>query len=451
MSIRWHAIAALSVVACAAVAAVTGDQGNLQSGVAAAPEEMAALRRSDGNSYHHIWPPMRFSWRIVVGSLLGFFGAAFGSVGGVGGGGIYVPMLALIIGFDPKSAIAMSKCMIMGAAASTVCYNLKLKHPALDMPLIDYDLALLMQPMLMLGVSIGVIFNVIFPDWLVTALMIILFLGLATKAFLKGVETWKKETNIKKDAAKRLAQTSQEECQTNETTTGVAAAAETPSDAATPVMTNIYWKEFAILGFVWVAFLVLQIAKNYTASCSVLYWIFNSFQIPISVGATMYEALGLMSGKRVISSSGRQQDTLKFRELFLYSLFGIVGGIMGGLLGISGGAIIGALFLELGIPPQVSSATASLVMLFSSSMSVIEYYLLHRFPVPHAVYFTAVAFGAAIIGQHYARKLIDYLGRASLVIFILASIVFVSTILLGRWGRYLKNNSQYGTSSVHGV
>jgi hypothetical protein len=68
--------------------------------------------------------------------------------------------------------------MIMGATVSTVYYNLKLKHPTLaDMPLIDYDLALLIQPMLMLGVSTGVIANVIFPDWLVTALLIIIFLG----------------------------------------------------------------------------------------------------------------------------------------------------------------------------------------------------------------------------------------------------------------------------------
>ena len=65
----------------------------------------------------------------------------------------------------------------MGGSVSTVYYNLKLKHPTLDMPLIDYDLALLMQPMLMLGVSIGVIFNVIFPNWLITALLIRLFLG----------------------------------------------------------------------------------------------------------------------------------------------------------------------------------------------------------------------------------------------------------------------------------
>lgn len=67
--------------------------------------------------------------------------------------------------------------MIMGAAGSTVWYNLKLRHPTLDIPIVDYDLALLFQPMLMLGISIGVSFNVIFADWMVTVLLIILFIG----------------------------------------------------------------------------------------------------------------------------------------------------------------------------------------------------------------------------------------------------------------------------------
>ena len=77
--------------------------------------------------------------------------------------------------------------MIMGGSVSTVYYNLKLNLPSLDMPLIDYDLALLMQPMLMLGVSIGVIFNVIFPNWLITALLITIFLGACPACFLYGV------------------------------------------------------------------------------------------------------------------------------------------------------------------------------------------------------------------------------------------------------------------------
>lgn len=61
-------------------------------------------------NYVFVKQDMEFGWRIVVGSFIGFLGAALGSVGGVGGGGIFVPMLTLIIGFDPKSSTAISKC-----------------------------------------------------------------------------------------------------------------------------------------------------------------------------------------------------------------------------------------------------------------------------------------------------------------------------------------------------
>jgi hypothetical protein len=42
-----------------------------------------------------------------------------------------------------------------------------------------------------------------------------------------------------------------------------------------------------------------------------------------------------------------------------------------------------------------------------------------------------VAFIAGIIGQHVVRRLINWLGRASLIIFILAFMIFVSAISLG--------------------
>ena len=67
--------------------------------------------------------------------------------------------------------------MIVGGAVATVFYNLRQRHPTLDLPIIDYDLALLFQPMLMLGISIGVAFNVIFADWMITLLLIVVFLG----------------------------------------------------------------------------------------------------------------------------------------------------------------------------------------------------------------------------------------------------------------------------------
>lgn len=380
---------------------------------------------------------MKFGWQIVIGTVIGFLGAAFGSVGGVGGGGIFVPMLSLIMGFDPKSATAISKCMIMGAAGSTVYYNLKLKHPTLDMPIIDYDLALLIQPMLMLGISIGVAFNVIFADWMVTVLLIILFIGTSTKAFFKGVETWNKETILKKEAAKRLVSddTGNQEVEYKPLPSGPGNISQRNSrESEVTILENVYWMELGLLVLVWVAFLGIQIAKNHTATCSVGYWVLNLLQVPISFSVSLYEAISLYKGRRVISSKGDHETTFRVHQLVFYCACGVLAGIVGGLLGLGGGFIMGPLFLELGVPPQVSSATATFAMTFSSSMSVVEYYLLNRFPVPYALYFVIVATVAALFGQHIVRKLIIVFGRASLIIFILAFTIFVSAISLGGVG-----------------
>uniref|UniRef100_A0A6N2N2I5 Uncharacterized protein n=1 Tax=Salix viminalis TaxID=40686 RepID=A0A6N2N2I5_SALVM len=416
--------------------------------------------------YTHVWPEMSFGWRIVVGTIIGFFGAALGSVGGVGGGGIFVPMLTLIIGFDAKSSTAISKCMITGAAASTVYYNLKLRHPTLDLPIIDYDLALLFQPMLVLGISIGVVCNVIFADWMITILLIILFIGTSTKAFLKGVETWKKETILKQEAARILesAGDDSEEDEYRPLSGGPSGGGEAenkePKKEEVSIIENVHWKELGLLFAVWCAILALEIAKNYTTTCSVAYWVLNLLQIPVAVGVSSYEAVGLYKGRRKIASKGETATNWRAHQLVLYCVCGVLAGVVGGLLGLGGGFILGPLFLELGIPPQVSSATATFAMTFSASMSVVEYYLLKRFPVPYgelftdqhcmnlrwkpvsyrvlpplisntALYFVAVATVAAFVGQFVVRKLINLLGRASLIIFILSFTIFVSAITLG--------------------
>ncbi|CAL2249489.1 unnamed protein product [Prunus armeniaca] len=97
---------------------------------------------------------IKFGWKIVVSSIVGFFGAALGSVG------------------DRIEEL--------------------------------YAILLVMQPTLMLGISIEVAFNIMFANWMVTVLLIILFLGTAAKALMKGIETWKKETMMKKEAEKQL-------------------------------------------------------------------------------------------------------------------------------------------------------------------------------------------------------------------------------------------------------
>lgn len=220
-----------------------------------------------------------------------------------------------------------------------------------------------------------------------------------------------------------------------------------------PVLRNIYWKELALLLFVWISFLGIQIVKTYTVTCSAKYWILNLLQVPIAVSVSLYEAICLFKGTRVLASKGKEITNWKAHILFLYCCCGIVAGIVGGLLGLGGGFILGPLFLELGIPPQVASATSTFAMTFSSSMSVVQYYILKRFPVPYATYFSLVATVAALAGQHMLRRIIAIVGRASIIIFILAFTIFISAISLGGVGianmvQKLQNNEYMGFDSL---
>lgn len=77
-------------------------------------------------------------------------------------------------------------------------------------------------------------------------------------------------------------------------------------------------------------------------------------QIPVAVGVTAYEAVGLYKGQRKIASMGDVSTNWQVRQLVLYCVIGVFAGIVGGMLGLGGGFILGPLFLEMGVPPQVN-------------------------------------------------------------------------------------------------
>ncbi|OAY42817.1 sulfite exporter TauE/SafE family protein 4 [Manihot esculenta] len=401
------------------------------------PSKSTLLSSPYMSTTEKVWPKLELNWRIVLATVIGFLGSACGTVGGVGGGGIFVPMLTLIVGFDTKSAAAISKCMIMGASASSVWYNLRVPHPSKEVPIIDYDLALLFQPMLMLGITIGVSLSVVFPYWLITVLIIILFLGTSSRSVFKGVEIWKEETILKKELAK------QQETVVNSSVELLIDAEYEPLIAKEQksefqiICFNLNWRRLLVLLLVWVSFLLLQILKNDVAVCSAWYWVLFCLQFPIALAVFGYEAVKLYKEHKKRISTGNTESVCEASiewtpmHIAFCALCGILGGTVGGLLGSGGGFILGPLLLEIGVIPQVASATATFVMLFSSSLSVVEFYLLKRFPIPYALYLMAVSVLAGFWGQFFVRKLITILGRASLIVFILSGVIFASALTMG--------------------
>lgn len=82
-------------------------------------------------------------------------------------------------------------------------------------------------------------------------------------------------------------------------------------------------------------------------------------QVPIAVSVALFEAICLYKGTRVIASKGKEITNWKIHQIVFYCFCGIVAGMVGGLLGLGGGFILGPLFLELGIPPQVCTKLLS--------------------------------------------------------------------------------------------
>ncbi|TYG73798.1 hypothetical protein ES288_D04G130800v1 [Gossypium darwinii] len=354
-----------------------------------------------------VWPELEFNWRLVLATVIGFVGSACGTVGGVGGGGIFVPMLTLIVGFDTKSAAAISKCMIMGASAASVWYNVRVQHPTKEVPIIDYELALLFQPMLMLGITVGVALSVVFPYWLITVLIIILFIGTSSRSFYKGIEMWKEETILKKELTRQQGT--------------VNSRGELLIDAEYEPLVPREEKS----------------TLNDLVPCTTLYWVLFCLQFPIAVLVFGYEAMKLWRENRKRMMTGNteciceasiQWSTL---NITFCALCGVLGGTVGGLLGSGGGFILGPLLLEIGVIPQVASATATFVMMFSSSLSVVEFYLLKRFPIPYALYLMGVSILAGFWGQYLVRKIILILRRASIIVFILSGVIFASALTMG--------------------
>ena len=100
-----------------------------------------------------------------------FLFAAFmllANVGGIGGGGIAIPMCMYFFGFDTKPAIAVSSFSIMWSTIGRFFFNWGERHPEKDkMVVIDYSMTNVMMPLTLIGTLIGAFIYMSFPDLLI--------------------------------------------------------------------------------------------------------------------------------------------------------------------------------------------------------------------------------------------------------------------------------------------
>ena len=116
------------------------------------------------------------------------------------------------------------------------------------------------------------------------------------------------------------------------------------------------------------------------------------------------------------------------KSLRFYGSCTFVAGIIAGLIGIGGGMVLGPLMLVMHIDPRVSSATTATMIVLTSSSVAVMFVISGLVPWSYAIFYFFVCLAGALFGKSRIDKYIQRTGRASMLIFILATIIGLATI-----------------------
>lgn len=419
----------------------------------------------------------------VWGTTLAALGLMIAASGGIGGGGMLVPLFILVMGFHPKNAIALSNFTIVGSSVTNIIMNLSKRHPDADRPLVDWDLILVMEPLTMAGAISGAFASKLLPDWLLTIMLVILLAFTTYETLKKGTSQFAKETRAFEDQRKSILRQTEEsemelvamaesvgllkggrigdgsreeEGEDGEGEVGVeergvrsgSASASTPEERELAELLEVErytpQDKAALLSGMVLAVVVLNLIKGGGAAfpsplgfaCgSTAYWSVQALVMVIVLGVSVHM-------RSVLVDKWRLKQRLRYpyvpgdvewneRNTVVYPCICFFAGIFAGMFGVGGGIVKGPLMLQMGVHPLVTSATVAVMIMFTSVAATAMFMAFGTLKWDYAAYFFVVGLAATAVGQYGVSYLVEKYKRNSLVTLSIGAVVLISTLLMG--------------------
>ncbi|MFX0052632.1 MAG: sulfite exporter TauE/SafE family protein [Candidatus Hermodarchaeota archaeon] len=117
-------------------------------------------------------------FQLLIGGLILIFAALAGTVG-IGGGGLFTPILLMIGGLTISQAIPVASAAIFGVGLGSTLVNIE--HHT-----INYQLALTLEPFTIIGTFIGVQIFLNIPEYLILFFFTILMIVLSLKTIKRA-------------------------------------------------------------------------------------------------------------------------------------------------------------------------------------------------------------------------------------------------------------------------
>jgi uncharacterized membrane protein YfcA len=344
-------------------------------------------------------------------------------------------------------------------------------------PIIDYSVASILEPAVLLGAMIGVYLNMVSPDWLVVILLGVILSYTSVRSFQKGRKVWKEESQKREKSVSKKARlvaepiddherhgkeqkmsTYSSNAKDGEESIGeeddrmsAEGGKEDDETTFTARLEEVHqlesrtfpWDFLGLLVIAWVGIFIIALLRGSKSRssmvglemCSVGYWLLVLTSVPILGGVTEIV-------RRILQRQFHEKMEIGYefadgeihwtkRNALLYPFLCIFAGITTSLLGIGGGMILSPMMFALGMTPQVTAATSGFTILFTESSIGIQFLLLGLMPLDYGAVFLLIGYVSALVGRLVLGKIIRKYNRSSIIIFILAIVIGVSAILMG--------------------
>lgn len=293
----------------------------------------------------------------------------------------------------------------------------------------------------------GSFLNKMVPDWVLAILLFIILVFTALRTYKNGMKKWKKEhqeIELRESLARSGSGMEMDELTGPLTECTPELQALLDEDRHFPVF------KVVLIFVVFAGVIGLNVAKGSKAAgftpfdieCgSLMFWVLSLGVIPFcllfwyiirAIIIAQYHAR-IEAGWEFLEGDVEWNS----ERTVHYPLVAILSGLVAGMFGIGGGLINGPLMVELGFIPDVAAATGATMLLFTSVTSTTMYVLFDLLNYEYAGPLMMLGFVSTIIGQQVFNRVMQALKRDSLIIFIIAFIVFASAILMGIEGAFV--------------
>jgi uncharacterized membrane protein YfcA len=368
----------------------------------------------------------------IEAMVLALIATMLAASGGIGGGGLLVPLFILVEDFEADLASPLSSATITGGAIvgySLYCRRWHPLYPAVQRPLVDYETVLMILPSLLTGTMIGTIFDKILPLWFIMS-MLFMLLGFSTfRMCQKAVQNLEKESN---------------EPQFIQQEFDPATCDYTPHPLENEVKiegTRFPLYIIALIAAFWVFVFCISLLKggghaqpsilSFVRCNNQAFWILQVF-----CWVAMLVVFIFVRDQIVFHGEGGLDGDVVWTPTNSITLpmMCLPCGIAAGLLGVGGGMVVGPLLIELGARPSTVSATSTFTILVTASSSAVQFVLMGKLPVFYALFFALIGGIGTFIGQLAVERIIKRYRSTSIIVFGISAVVCVSTLAMGYTG-----------------